>query len=205
MQFSLIIVIFQVAVLVFSAIIHEYMHGWMADRLGDPTAKDEGRLTLNPLPHIDPLGSVALPLLLVASGSSIVFGWAKPVPYNPYNLRDKKYGAAKVAVAGPLGNLIIALLFGLTLRFLPIELSQDTIYLFQVIVLINVLLMIFNLVPIPPLDGSKVIAPFLPVSLQIQMAKLEPYGMFLVILFLWIGLPLIIPIVDLVFKAIAGI
>jgi Zn-dependent protease len=205
MQLSLIIVIFQVSVLVFSAIIHEYMHGWMADRLGDPTAKDEGRLTLNPIPHIDPLGSILLPLLLVATGSGIVFGWAKPVPYNPYNLKDKKYGSAKVAVAGPLGNLIIALLFGLTLRFLPMELSQTTVGLFQIIIFINVLLMIFNLVPIPPLDGSKVIAPFLPVNLQIQMAKLEPYGMFLVILFLWIGLPLIVPIINLVFNIITGI
>lgn len=135
------------------------MHGWMADRLGDPTAKKAGRLTLNPIPHIDIFGSILLPFLLIASGAGFVFGWAKPVPYNPYNLRDAKYGPAKVAAAGPLGNFITALFFGFILRFFPIA-SPELIGLLQIIVFINLLLMIFNLVPIPPLDGSKVLAPF---------------------------------------------
>src|SRR6056297_2198326 len=108
MEMTVNIMIFQIIVLVFSAIIHEYMHGWMADYLGDSTAKDSGRLTLNPIPHIDPFGSILLPFILIATGAGIVFGWAKPVPYNPYNLKDPKWGPAKVAAAGPLANLITA-------------------------------------------------------------------------------------------------
>src|SRR3989339_101191 len=98
--------IFSIVILIFSAIIHEYMHGWMADRLGDPTAKNAGRLTLNPIHHIDFFGSILLPFILVVSKAGFVFGWAKPVPFNPYNLRDAKYGGAKVAIAGPMGNFI---------------------------------------------------------------------------------------------------
>ncbi|MCX6798407.1 MAG: site-2 protease family protein [Candidatus Falkowbacteria bacterium] len=98
--------VFQIVILILSAVIHEYMHGWAADRLGDPTAKNMGRLTLNPLKHLDWFGSFLLPLVMIISRMPFVFGWAKPVPYNPYNLRDKKWGGAKVAAAGPLGNLI---------------------------------------------------------------------------------------------------
>ncbi len=197
------IIIFQVVVLIFSAIIHEYMHGWMADRLGDPTAKNAGRLTLNPLPHIDLFGSILLPFLLIASGAGFVFGWAKPVPYNPYNLRDAKYGSAKVAVAGPLGNFITALFFGFILRFFPIA-SPQLIILLQIIVFINLLLMVFNLVPIPPLDGSKVIAPFLPRDWQIRFASMERYGMIIVILFIILGFQAIIPVIDFLFRLIVG-
>lgn len=198
------IIVFQIIVLIFSAIIHEYMHGWTADQLGDPTAKSEGRLTLNPLPHIDPIGSILLPFILVASNAGFVFGWAKPVPYNPYNLSDQKYGGAKVAAAGPLANLIIALFFGLLLRFAPIA-SPYIIGLFQIIIFINILLMIFNLVPIPPLDGSKVVMPFLPYSWQARYAQLERFGFFLVLAFVMIGFPLIIPVIDFVFRIITGV
>lgn len=198
------LIIFQVIVLIFSAIIHEYMHGWAAFRLGDSTAKDEGRLTLNPIPHIDPIGSIFLPLILVVSGASFVFGWAKPVPYNPYNLRDQKYGGAKVAIAGPLANLAVALSFGLLLRFMPF-ISPEMIMLFQIIIFINILLMVFNLVPIPPLDGSKVIMPFLPVSVQEKFMAIEPYGMFLVFGFIWLGFGAIIPLIYFLFKIITGL
>jgi len=153
------IIIFQVIVLIFSAIIHEYMHGWMADYLGDPTAKNAGRLTLNPIPHIDIFGSIILPTILVLSNFGIVFGWAKPVPFNPNNLSDKKYGSAKVALAGPMGNFITALFFGMIMRFAPIA-STELMSFLSIIVFINLLLMVFNLVPIPPMDGSKVIMPF---------------------------------------------
>ncbi len=198
------IVIFQIIVLIFSAIIHEYMHGWMADRLGDPTAKNLGRLTLNPLPHIDPVGSIFLPLLLVLSGSSFVFGWAKPVPFNPNNLRDQKYGPAKVAIAGPLGNFVTAIFFGLILRFFPIMSSQLAIFL-QIIIYINLLLGIFNLVPIPPLDGSKVISPLLPHKWQMKLFEIERYGMFLVMLFIFFAFPIILPIINFFFRVITGI
>jgi Zn-dependent protease len=197
-------IIFQVIVLIYSAIIHEYMHGWMADRQGDTTAKDLGRLTMNPIPHIDPIGSLFLPLLLIATNSPFVFGWAKPVPYNPYNLRDQRFGGAKVAIAGPLANLAVALAFGLLLRFLP-GVSGEMVGYFQIIVFINVLLMIFNLMPIPPLDGSKVIMPFLPVRWQEYYSRLEPYGMILVFAFVWFGFDLILPAIFFLFSILTGI
>lgn len=196
--------VFQIIVLVFSAIIHEYMHGWMAFQLGDTTAKDMGRLTLNPISHIDPIGSILLPAVLIFSNAGIVFGWAKPVPYNPYNLRDQKYGGAKVALAGPMANLITALFFGMIIRFFPLE-NPMILGLFAIIVQINILLMVFNLVPIPPMDGSKVIMPFLPYNAQLFMARLEQYGMFLVLLFVMMGFPLIIPIINFLFKLIVGL
>ena len=199
------IMLFQIIVLVFSAIIHEYMHGWMADRLGDPTAKDAGRLTLNPLPHIDLYGSIIIPLLLIFSGSSLVFGWAKPVPFNPYNLRDQKYGSAKVAIAGPLGNLITALFFGLILRFAPLGNMTFVAGLLQIIVFINLLLMVFNLVPIPPLDGSKVLMAFLPYEWQIRFASIERFGMLIVVIFLIFGFTFIYPVIFFLFKLITGI
>ncbi len=197
------IAIFQIIVLIFSAIIHEYMHGWMAERLGDSTAKEAGRLTLNPLPHIDLFGSILLPFILIMTGSHFVFGWAKPVPFNPYNLRDQKYGAAKVAAAGPLGNLITALFFGAILRFFPLN-SPTLVLALQLIVFINLLLMVFNLVPIPPLDGSKIILPFLPRRWQLNYLKVEQYGMFLVVIFIVLGFSLIIPIVEFLFNLIVG-
>ena len=193
------IAIFQIIVLIYSAIIHEYMHGWMAERLGDNTAKDLGRLTLNPIPHIDPIGSILLPFILIATGSSFIFGWAKPVPYNPYKLRDAKYGGAKVALAGPMANLIVAITFGLVLRFVT-SLSLEMSYFIQIIVFINLLLMVFNLVPIPPLDGSKVIMPFLSADWQKKFMMLEQYGMILVFAFVWFGFDLIIPVIYLFFS-----
>ena len=198
------IIIFQVVALVFSAIIHEFMHGWMADQLGDPTAKNAGRLSMNPLVHIDPFGSILLPAIMVLSGTGFVFGWAKPVPFNPYNLSDKKYGSAKVAIAGPLGNLITALFFGMLLRFMPLGNEMMTT-LFVIIVQINLILMVFNLVPIPPMDGSKVLMPFLPYRLQVEYAKLERYGMLLVLMFVMFGFSLILPIINFLFRLIVGV
>jgi Zn-dependent protease len=178
------IYIFQILVLIFSAIIHEYMHGFVAYQLGDDTAKRAGRLTINPIAHLDWLGSVILPLMMVLSGLGFVIGWAKPVPYNPYNLRDKKWGEAKVALAGPLSNLAVALVFG--------------------IIYINLLLMIFNLLPIPPLDGSKVVAAFLSPMKKLKYFSLSGYGMiivvFVVMFFSWV----ITAPVNFLFKLIAG-
>ncbi len=195
--------IFGIIVLIFSAIIHEYMHGWMAERLGDNTAKDAGRLTLNPIPHLDPFGSIILPALMSLSGTGIIFGWAKPVPFNPNNLNDQKWGSAKVAIAGPLGNLIIALMLGLSLRFIEIA-NPTMIALFAMAIMINLVLMLFNLVPIPPLDGSKVLMAFLPFNWQIQFMKLERYGMILVLLFIFLAFDIIIPITFFLMKLIVG-
>ncbi len=203
------IMLFSVIVLIFSAIIHEYMHGWAANQLGDPTARLAGRLTLNPLAHIDPFGSIFLPLILILSKVGFVFGWAKPVPFNPYNLRDQKYGPAKVAAAGPLANLVVAAVFGLLVRLLrahPLWLANLPLLipLLEVIVFINVLLAVFNLVPIPPMDGSKIIMPFLPYSWQLRFIQLEKHGMLLVLLFIMFGFSLIIPIINFLTRLFIG-
>ena len=155
--------IFLVIVIIFSAIIHEVMHGYAADWLGDKTARYAGRLTLNPLPHIDPMGSVVLPLLLAISHSPIFFGYAKPVPYNPYNLKPGRFSEAIVAGAGPASNLVIALIGALVIRSGIAAGASDIIFL---IVVVNVMLCLFNLIPVPPLDGSKVLEALLPRSLS---------------------------------------
>jgi len=198
------LIIFSLIIILFSAIIHEYMHGWTADRLGDHTAKDAGRLTINPISHIDPMGSIVIPALIyLSTAGSFIFGYAKPVPFNPYNLRDQKYGAAKIAIAGPLANLAMAIAFGFILRFVPIA-NGTLVMLLASVVQINLILMVFNLVPIPPLDGSKVIMPFLPSRIQAKYEELEKYGFVLVLLFLLVGFSLIIPIVGFIFSLIVG-
>jgi len=153
--------IFGVLVLAFSAILHEVAHGYMANHLGDPTARLAGRLTLNPVKHIDPLGTLILPAILLLTHSPILIGYAKPVPYNPYNLRGK-YGETLVAAAGPATNVLLALIFGLLMRFGGAAIEQTMLEAFAVIVFVNILLALFNLIPIPPLDGSKVLSGILP-------------------------------------------
>ncbi|MDO8514544.1 MAG: site-2 protease family protein [bacterium] len=155
--------IFLIVIIIFSAIIHEVMHGVAADKLGDPTARYAGRLTLNPIPHLDMFGSIILPLVLVLSHSSFFFGWAKPVPYNPYNLRPGRFSEAIVAGAGPASNIVIALIGGLIIRSGLLPTGNDIVFL---IVVVNVMLCIFNLIPVPPLDGSKVLAALLPRALS---------------------------------------
>ncbi len=158
-------IIFSLAVLIFSVILHEVAHGYMANWLGDPTARLEGRLTLNPLSHIDPLGSVILPAVLVLTNSPMLIGYAKPVPYNPYNLKGK-YDEAFVSGAGPGTNILIALFFGLIIRFGGVAMSPAMVAAFGIICYINVALALFNLIPIPPLDGSKVFSALLPGPLE---------------------------------------
>jgi|SRR3989344_209056 len=160
--------IFLIAVIIFSVIIHEVMHGVAADYLGDKTARYAGRLTLNPIPHIDLFGSIILPVLLALSNSPFFFGWAKPVPYNPYNLRPGRFSEAIVAGAGPASNIAIALIGGLLVRLNIFSGANDIIF---IIVVVNVMLFAFNLIPIPPLDGSKVLEALLPRSLQYGYAN----------------------------------
>jgi Zn-dependent protease len=197
------IVIFQIVVLIFSAVIHEYMHGWMADRLGDNTARLAGRLTLNPLAHLEWFGSLLVPGLMILSGMPFIFGWAKPVPYNPYNLSDRRFGGAKVALAGPAANFAIALVFALVWRFMPFV-SITFSGLIALIVYINLILMVFNLLPIPPLDGSKILAPFLSAELRQKYLSLERFGFIFVILFVWLGFSYILPVIDFLFRVMAG-
>lgn len=161
---DLISAVFQIAIIMFSAVIHEVMHGVAADRLGDPTARYQGRLTLNPIPHLDPFGSVFLPLMLAISGSPIFFGWAKPVPYNPFNFRrGGRWGEAIVAFAGPAANFAVALFMALVIRADVLANLNPILFL---IVIINIMLGIFNLIPIPPLDGSKILSALLPAALS---------------------------------------
>jgi len=196
--------IFSVIVLILSATIHEYMHGFVADQLGDPTAKNAGRLTLNPIKHLDPIGSVILPFILVITGSPFVFGWAKPVPYNPNNLNDRKYGDAKVAAAGPLANLSMAIIFSIMFRFLdPLSMFAQLV---SVIIVVNLVLMIFNLVPIPPLDGSKILATFLPSKLGMKLMYMDArLSMLLVFIFIFFGYGLIWPVVYWLFRLFTGV
>lgn len=155
--------VFVVVVIMFSAVIHEVMHGVMANKLGDPTARYAGRLTLNPLKHMDPFGSVILPLFLALSHSPFLFGWALPVPYNPHNLRPGRFSEALVAFAGPLSNLGIAVITGLVLRLG--ELPEPVTSVLFTVIAVNVMLFLFNLIPVPPLDGSKILSSLLPHSL----------------------------------------
>lgn len=158
-----------IVILIFSVVIHEMAHGYAASWLGDPTARLAGRLTANPIPHLDPMMSVILPGLLLVTGSPILFGAAKPVPYNPYNFTNQKWGEAIVAVAGPASNIGIAIIFAVLIRSAELlQLSETFIILaFQVVVL-NIFLALFNLVPIPPLDGSKILPKFLPLPLAVK-------------------------------------
>jgi Zn-dependent protease len=155
--------LFSIAILVISVVVHEVSHGYAALMQGDVTAKYAGRLTLNPIKHLDPFGSVIFPLLLSLIPGGIIFGWAKPVPFNPNNLRNKRWGEAIVAIAGPISNIILAIVFGILIRFSDfLGLNQSFIELSLVVVLINIVLAIFNLIPIPPLDGSKILFSFFP-------------------------------------------
>lgn len=183
--------IFIIAALIMSIVIHEMAHGYAANWLGDPTARLQGRLSANPLVHIDPLGSVIIPALLAISNAGILFGWAKPVPYNPYNLRDQKWGEAIVAAAGPAVNILIALIFSVIIRLAPVlDLPISFIELAGFIVYMNILLALFNMIPIPPLDGSKILKAFLPFQAQQKYQELtmwvERYGLFATFAFIFI-------------------
>lgn len=202
--------IFQIAILVFSIVIHEVSHGAVAYALGDETAKSQGRLTLNPIPHIDLFGSVFLPALMILSGGP-VFGWAKPVPYNPYNLNNQKWlgrisPEALVGLAGPGANIFLAIFFGLLVRFagvfgLPAAFIDIAIF----ITIINLGLAVFNLIPIPPLDGSKLLFAFLPESARKLELFFESYGFILLLVFVFFLSGILIYPIYFLFHLITGI
>ena len=218
--------IFSIAILILSVVVHEVSHGYVAYLLGDPTAKRAGRLSMNPLKHLDLTGSFIVPLMLVLLKSSFVFGWAKPVPYNPYNLKNQKWGPGLVAVSGPLSNFLIAGVFGLVALFLPLDPTAKTeiglaavngaaifgagyapalFYFSSMVVWINVFLGIFNLIPIPPLDGSKVLFFFLPYRWTNAQIFLEKYGFFILLFFLFSFSSILLPVVFFLFRLFLGI
>jgi len=198
------ITIFSLIVLFFSIIIHEVAHGGMAYQLGDPTAKYAGRLSLSPSKHIDPFGTIILPLLLLffTGGRGPIFGWAKPVPVNPYNFRDQKWGELKVSIAGPGANFLLALIFGLSIRFF--NLPPSVFIVFSLIVIYNLVLGLFNLIPIPPLDGSHVLFSLLPEKYNNIKFFLQQNGLLLLILFIFFGLPLVFGAVKIFYSIICG-
>ncbi len=198
-------IVFSILVLILSVVIHEVAHGYAANWLGDPTAKLQGRLSMNPIKHIDMTGSVIVPAITYMLGG-FIFGWAKPVPYNPYNI-SHKWGDAIVAGAGPVSNLLVALIFGIVLRLNTsyLFLSETAILLIASIVMINIVLAIFNLVPIPPLDGSKILANIIPARYMVWMQALQRYWVFILVFFVLFLWRLIFPIVTFLFKLFTGL
>lgn len=197
--------IFAIAILVLSVVAHEVSHGYAAYIMGDPTAKYAGRLSLNPIKHLDMVGSFLVPFFTYFFGGFII-GWAKPVPYNPYNLRNQRWGEAIVGFAGPSINFLIALVFGMFLRFSEAFsfLGPSFFAIVSLVVFINVLLMVFNLVPIPPLDGSKLLFAILPDKWHEVRVFLERHFIFVLLFFLFVLWRFILPIVKWVYWLITG-
>lgn len=179
----------QFGILIYSVILHEISHGWVADKLGDPTARLAKRLTLDPRPHTDLLMTILLPLLLFLSNAGIIFGAAKPVPVDPFNFREPKKDTALVALAGPLTNLLIALLLSCLLRLIYLFIINDTIYqtasgILGTAVVWNVGLALFNLLPLPPLDGFKVLTGLVSDDIARDLIGLERFGLMLIFIVL---------------------
>ena len=197
--------IFQIAVIIVSIVFHEVSHGYAAYFLGDPTAKYEGRLTLNPLKHLELFGSIIVPILTYLMGG-IVFGWAKPVPYKPYNLKIPKYGEVIVALAGPVSNLLIAGVFALYFRSLgALALDTPSGHLALLIITVNITLAVFNMMPIPPLDGYKVFGGLLPYRLRYIKDFIEKNMLLFVVIFIFTFSMILDPMVFWLIKLFTGV
>ncbi|MFC1667816.1 site-2 protease family protein [Chlamydiota bacterium] len=201
-------IVFSLCILFFSVIIHEVAHGFVALWCGDPTARDSGRLTLNPVSHIDLVGTIILPIILFIS-VGFAFGWAKPVPINPYNFRNPKKDTMLVGLSGPLSNIILALITGLLLRMgllgiIPI--GRGFVFFLLFASVINIILALFNLIPIPPLDGSRILMGFLPHKQALFLSRIEPYGMLIVLVLLMAGIfqHVIMPLARILLRIIIG-
>lgn len=199
--------IFYFVVLIFSIIAHEVAHGLVAEHEGDPTARNLGRITLNPLKHIDWFGSVILPAILILSGTGFVVGWAKPVPYNPENLHHGRKSEAKVAIAGIIVNLVVALFFGIVIRIL-LALHYQNVALIDgasIIIITNIILALFNAMPFAPLDGFRFFSAVLPARAMSVMRFLEQWSLPLLILFIAFGWAFISPVIFRLFSWLTGI
>ena len=181
-------IIVYIAILLFSVIFHEIAHGIVADKLGDPTAKFSGRLTLNPVNHIDPIGTILLPITLVIMNSPVVFGWAKPVPINFMGLRNPKRDIIWVGAAGPIANVLLAFILGAVFRLLPFLHTPVLANVMFAGVLVNLVLAAFNLIPIPPLDGSRILFGLLPPQAAMSYMRIEPYGFIILFVMVWLRL-----------------
>ncbi|MFA5742514.1 MAG: site-2 protease family protein [Candidatus Paceibacterota bacterium] len=200
---TIIFTIISLIILLFSVILHEIAHGTVAYILGDPTAKLSGRLTLNPLKHLDPVGSVLLPLvLLFSTRGAIVFGWAKPVPINPFNFTDKRWGELKVGIAGVAVNFLIAIVFSLLARFFYV--SANFFSVIYVVAVYNFALGIFNLLPIPPLDGSHIFFSFLGEKFSDFKIFMQQYGIFILLFLIVWGVDWIFKMSSMLFYLISG-
>jgi Zn-dependent protease len=198
--------LFNLAILIISIIVHEVSHGLAALWQGDHTAQYQGRLTLNPLKHIDPVGSIVVPLLCALLPGSLMFGWAKPVPYNPYNLKNGRTSEFLVAFAGPFSNILIALLGALALRSFGMTLPDSTVSILSMTILINLVLALFNLVPLPPLDGSKILSNILPFSASQELNRFySTYGLFATFFFIFFVWQYFVPVIFWVYKIFVGI
>ena len=196
--------IFGIAILIMSVVAHELSHGYAAEALGDPTARLAGRLTINPLKHLDPIGSVIVPTLSFWLGG-FIFGWAKPVPYNPYNLSPRRAGEIVVAAAGAFTNIVLALIFGMLIRFGADALPVPFVDLAATVVFINIILAFFNLIPIPPLDGSKVLFGLLPFRFHAVQEFLERYALLLLLVFAFFLWQFFLPFVLFLFSFVTGV
>ena len=190
----------------FAVVVHECGHGWMASRCGDNTARYAGRITLNPLPHIDLIGTIIFPLLLIVSGSSFVIGWAKPVPINPYNFNNPRGDLVRVGAFGPLSNVGLAIVSSFLVwifSYLPMAKLRSSLLLILLFsVLVNLLLAVFNLIPIPPLDGSQILSGLLPPNMAMRYETIAPFGFIIIFLLLLTGLlwSIILPIVQFLYS-----
>lgn len=196
---------FNLAILVISIVVHEVSHGLAALWQGDRTAQYQGRLTLNPIKHIDPVGSILVPLFCALLPGSLMFGWAKPVPYNPYNLKNGRTSEFIVAFAGPLSNILIALLGALTIRAFGSSFPDATLTILEATILINLVLALFNLVPLPPLDGSKILANILPYQASLKLNQFYvTYGLFATLFFIFFVWEHFVPVIFWVYRIFVG-
>ncbi|HQA03524.1 MAG TPA: site-2 protease family protein [Thermodesulfovibrio thiophilus] len=216
MDFGVILreILISAPAILIAIVFHELAHGWVAYKLGDNTAKFSGRLTLNPISHIDLFGTIIMPfLLLILTSGQWVFGYAKPVPVNPYNFKNPKIGMAITAAGGPLANLLLAIACTIILKWvllpfmgaIPNFIFEPLILIFKATIMINIVLAAFNLIPIPPLDGGRIIIGVLPVRYSEMMERIEPFGSLIVILMIVTGLTSVFvwPLVKLFFSIIS--
>lgn len=199
--------LFYIIILILSVVIHEVAHGYVAYRYGDMTAQMAGRLTMNPIKHIDLFGSIIVPGILLISGAGFVIGWAKPVPYNPDNFTDRKRGTIAVGFAGIIANFAIAIIFGVLMRVLGGAglLTEDALFITSTIVITNIVLGFFNLMPIPPLDGSRIIAGLGGYKVERLVQQMERFGLALALIFIFFIWPLLTPVIFHLFRIITGI